>query len=311
MKKITEPEIRELLGAHMGYLPFLKKMSHDCNRKDIIFLHEKLKEKQVLKFLPKQVMQYKDYYSLLFDMHKASKKYTAHRFIKENISKANREHLFLLLAEEPELLMTIYRISQQEKRAEIFARWSSRIKSVESAKTYIRSFSNKGSNDCFIDNGFVMKLESRETLRLCPPSWCLHQGSYFEQYTSKYNIYLVLFDGEIYGVNFYRNGWSIDSIITMKNSNLRKGYIWDGVLEILRERFPGEYIEGYNHLGQPEPVENRKVKDPIDLNRIGIRVENRQPRGFVEILVLEIMPILLPMMAIITFAMIIGSVLVK
>lgn len=216
-----ENEIKNLLAPHFGHLNFLMKIKRDeISIDDIAELIELIKNKSVVSNLPKDLHSYGSYYTLMKDYFFVKKNLTLIKFIKDNVS-ASSKHIFLKCIEDEINAKRMSYIMNNEDLRRLFLRWSSRIKTLDTATNYLKSV--------VVDSYIINALDDKECVlvelkdfakqnRLIPTAWCIKDKSTFGRYRRTQKMFLLKHQGSLYGVNC--SGSTITEIFNSNNTRL-------------------------------------------------------------------------------------------
>jgi len=223
--------VKELLFPHFGHYNFLSSILKKDNIDDkdnIVNLVELIKDKSLIQHLPKPLHNYTNYYGLIVNLTWTKNNLKLIRWIKQKLTPQNRE-IFLSIIKIEEFKSGFEKIITDPELTATFLKFSSRIKTIEAAKTYITDVLN---NKSILDNlkqtgNTVIKLTNWETdNRQLPSSWCIKNRDTFNRYLSQYDIYICLMDNKIWGINVNREGIII-SILDQNNGQVPPGTVYD------------------------------------------------------------------------------------
>lgn len=223
---ITDDEIKEILSPHLGYLSLLKKfVKNDTDnlitKSDLEHLKSFLSKKEMVKLMTANIFSYKSYYNLIIDLYNCNKKYTAVKFIKDNVV-SNKRDIYLESLNDI-VVKKIHVILSDEKKKENFKRYSSRVVSNIEIDNYLDSIIQ---DDFYLFENDIIKLDTFEKAsKYSPMSWCIKSSIInYNNYTMNNDIYIVKYNGRVYGLNYFKSGMfnyiSDDKNATVYNVNL-------------------------------------------------------------------------------------------
>jgi hypothetical protein len=261
MEKIDKDEIKKILSPHFGYLEFLSGLSNNSGVEisDIKILVDFIKNKEgVVKSLPKPIVKYSSYASLIRDLVNVEKKYEIKKWIKDNLSRIPRDLVISVIDSDKDYFKKIDKIYNCRESSATFIRWSSRIDSLTYSKIYIDSiFNNWRDIDRALNDNTASKLYElknwKDDVNLLPPSWCLTRESTFQSYLLSNRIFLLKYSGRKWGINadFELN---IKYIQDDRNNSVYKNLypeIWEEAsIELERFKYNGSLSNTKSKIGK-------------------------------------------------------------
>lgn len=257
---VTEDYLKEKLFPHTGHIKFILGILDDnISQKDVDELLIYIKNKHYVRSLPRQLHSYKDYYLLMIDLYNVVNRHYVINFIKENLASVPKKILLDIIKEKESLITEMKTIINNEEKKKIFLNSSSRIKDKNFAIFYIMSVI---SNDKIeLDSNFIkLTSDNYEVMKTnMPPSWCLLQKATYDNYILSYDIYVLLYGNQIYGVTFTKNTNYIEYIQDKYNTDLRCGMDSDDYNKLC------EYVMSLKNM---EYDANNKISEEKHLDKI-------------------------------------------
>lgn len=217
-------EIREIIKPHFGYLNLYLKWDISSNKIKRFHLLTK-KHKDVIKRLPKPLIEYETYKEALEDIVKLEKETKIKSFFKNNLAGEPRKYFNKTYKELWDKIVKIY---EDDRRREMFLSTSSRPNSKQEFIDYVNSIVSFDVSFIKIinrieekvdfltvnDNAYLFKL-SEEFLDMVPACWCIHvDPSYFNHWMDTQDfdsIWLIVdpenpdFNRKMVGMDVFEN----------------------------------------------------------------------------------------------------------
>lgn len=204
-------ELKKLLDPHYGHLDFLLKIKRkEVSLDDMSNLIELINDKNLVSNLPKNLHKYNSYYTLMKDLFFVKKNIILLSNIKNNLS-SEPKRIILSLIEDDSIVKKLNKIFSDEELKLNFLRWSSRIKDDRFARFYINSVLDDSKIFDIIDgekSNLIELVDFEKHSKYVPSSWCIKKKSTFNNYLKSQRIFILKYEGRIYGVNIYKNGYS-------------------------------------------------------------------------------------------------------
>jgi len=130
--------------------------------------------------------------------------------IKNNLS-SEPKRIILSLIEDDSIVKKLNKIFSDEELKLNFLRWSSRIKDDRFARFYINSVLDDSNIFNIIDgekSNLIELVDFEKHSKYVPSSWCIKKKSTFDNYLKSQRIFILKYEGRIYGVNIYKNPYS-------------------------------------------------------------------------------------------------------
>jgi len=204
MAELTrKEEIKEIIKPHFGYLKMY--MNWDVPLRKIGEFHEMTKDaKDVIKKLPKPLIEYTDYYEAIRDIYGVQKVTDVKRVFKDSLNGKSRK-FFKEVLDNKQMWLLHLEVYENKQKLEMFFRTSSKPQTLDEYKEYVKSilkfdttFSRTinriESNIPYLTTtkgAYLFKLNPKD-LDMVPSNWCIYRNTTdIEKYIQNMNFYSI------------------------------------------------------------------------------------------------------------------------
>lgn len=232
-------EIRKLLEPHYGHLNFLVKIKGvGVSIDDISNLIELLNDKQLVSNLPKNLHDYNSYYALMKDLFFVKKHIVLISNIKKNLSSESKK-VILSILDDDMIVDKLNKIFLDDNLKSNFLRWSGRVKDSKFAKFYINSIFEDSKIFDIVDgekSNLIELTNFNKHSKYIPSSWCIRKESTFYEYMRKQRIFILKYNGGIFGINIYKDNIRPIFDYNHESNNYKSGLICDNYITIMNQK---------------------------------------------------------------------------